>query len=395
MNIFTFRKFYRAAGGLLALVFFFTLLPLPAAYADGVGGAAGEPAALTASDVTDMGLADAAVAALTDSDAYAAMPLDERRAAADEQLQALADEQLIEGGSIYYDEANQMLTFSYACGVLGGVLLRDLDGDEPTNALPAGAQAPPALAAQDAENVVLTGRLFGFADIYYAFDNTMNSSRYPYYAAMQQSWSEAGLATRIHTNLTVSRMKHLENSDLCILSMHGSYYTYTYGRLWQRSITAPILILMEQSTWYKDLLYAADLLTHRVIKVNGLYCLLPSFFQHHYDSGDLAGTIVFSETCDFFGYNCDSYQLSDALLAAGARTVIGYRNTVYATYSRNVMWDTVNQLIYGYPVQQAVGHAMDHYGANDVVWYSSLSTKRPHALASYPLWVGDGAARLY
>lgn len=58
MSIFTFRKFYRAAGGLLALVFFFTLLPLPAAYADGVGGAAGEPAALTASDVTDMGLAD-------------------------------------------------------------------------------------------------------------------------------------------------------------------------------------------------------------------------------------------------------------------------------------------------------------------------------------------------
>lgn len=394
MNIFTFRTFRRAGSGLLALVLFFTLLT-PAAYADGPGSTDSEPSALTAADAADMRLADASVAELTGSDAYAAMPLDERRAAADEQLQALADEQLIEGDSIYYDEANQMLTFSYACGVLGGVLLRDLDEDEPTNGLPDAAQALPALAAQDAENIVLTGQLFGFADIYYAFDNTVNSSRYPYYAAMQQSWSQAGLATAIHTNLTVSRMKHIENTDLCILSMHGSYYTYTYGRLWQRTITAPILILMEQSTWYKDLLYAADLLTHRVIKVNGLYCLLPSFFQHHYDSNDLAGAIVFSETCDFFGYNCDSYQMSDALLAAGARTVLGFRNTVYATYSRNVMWDTVNQLIYGYPVQEALAHATGRYGADDVVWYTSLSTRRPHALASYPLWVGDGAARLY
>lgn len=389
MKIITFRTFRSVTSGLLALVFFFTLLPLPAAQATGAGAQA-ETVSLTATDVTDMGLADAAVATLTGSDEYAAMPLEERRAAADEELQALAEEELIEGNSIYYDEENQMITFSYACGVLGGVLLRDLDELEP-----AGGPDVSALAAPEAENAVLTGRLFGYADIYYAFDNTVNSARYPYYAAMQQTWSEAGLATRIHTNLTVSRMKHIESSDLCILSMHGSYYTYTYGRLWRRSITAPILILMEQSTWYKDLLYAADLLTHRVIKVNGLYCLLPSFFQSHYGSGDLAGTILFSETCDFFGYNCESWQLSDALLAAGARTVIGYRHTVYATYSRNVMWDTVNQLVYGATVQQALNHATEHYGVNDVIWYSSLSTKRPHALASYPLWVGDGSARLY
>ncbi len=461
MENITYRIFCRFATGLLALTVFLAVLTPPAAHAaDGdmaaslqagedslasslaCAGAAdadmGAPSSqprLTSADAAEMGRADASVAALTGSDAYAAMPLDERRTAAGEQLQALADEELIEGGSIYYDEENEMFTFSYACGVLGGVLLRDLDEDlpgesDPVNSLPDGggadagllqAEEPPAgnparlaealpeaenglaQAAQSANSLpqagepetrVLTGQLFGFADIYYAFDNTVNSTRYPYYTAMQQSWSEAGLATKLHTNLTVSRMKHIENSDLCVLSMHGSYYTYTYGRLWRRTITAPILILMEPCSWYKDLLYASDLLTHRVIKVNGLYCLLPSFFQHHYQHGELDGTIVFSETCDFFGYDCDCYELSGALLGAGARTVIGFRNTVYSTYSRNVMWDTVNQLIYGATVQQAVDHAMDRYGVNDVIWYSSLSTKRPHALASYPLWVGDGGAYL-
>lgn len=381
MNFITFQYFRRFTGGLVALVLFVTLLTPPTAHA-------AAPGTLTEADLDGMRAADASVAALTGSEAYAAMPLEERRAAADEQLQALAGEQLIDGSSVYYDEENQMYTFSYACGVLGGILLQDLEDG------PAGPEPVNGLAAEPAAERVLTGALFGTADIYYAFDDTVNSSRYPYYSAMRQSWSEAGLATRLHTNLTVSSMKRLAGSDLYIFSMHGAYYTYNYGRLWRRTITAPILILLEQSTWYKDLRYAADLLSHRVIKVNGLYCLLPSFFQYHYRGGQLDGALVFSETCDFFGYDCESYQFSNALLAAGASAVIGFRNTVYATYSRNVMWDTVNQLVYGRTVRQAVEHAVDHYGPDDVAWYTSLSTKRPHALAAYALWVGDGAAVL-
>lgn len=396
MKIMTFCRFRRLTGGFLALALFVTLLTPPAAYAaDGDSQDAAE--SLTSAELSDMSLADTAVTGLTSSDAFAAMPLDERLAAADEQLQALAGESLIEGDSIYYDEENQMLTFTYACGVLGGILLKDLDDLEPVNGLAAGAATDTSLAADLdalAENVLL-GAPFGTADIYYAFDNTVNSSRYPYYAAMQQSWSQAGLTTRMHTNLTVSKMKQLTNSDLCILSMHGSYYTYTYGRLWRRTITAPILILLEEAAWYKDLYYTADLLSHRVIKVNGLYCLLPSFFLHAYRSRQLEGTILFSETCDFFGYACDDYTLASAFLSAGARAVIGFRNTVYATYSRNIMWDTINQLIYGYNVGQALNHAIALYGADDVIWYSSLSTKRPHALAAYPAYVGNEAATLY
>jgi hypothetical protein len=378
--------------------------PLAAWAAQPEEDTADEEAGLTGAQVLEMRQADLAVTALTESDEFAAMDAQERYAAAEQQLLALADEGLIDRRSLYYDEEMQMFTFSYRCGVLGGMLLQDLEDLTPQQAaydLPLlsvasalgaeenGEENGLDLAAVDAAN----GRI-GTADIYYAFDNTRISSRYPYYAVMQQSWTEAGLTTRLHTDLTVASMRAITPGDLCVFSMHGAYYTYTYGWLWQRTITAPIMILTEESSWLKDLLYASDLLTHRVIKVNGLYCLLPSFFLAHLSGSALSGTIVFSETCDFFGKGCEDYTLASPFLSAGAKAVIGFRNTVYSTYSRNVMWDTVNQLIYGDTVQEALAHATQRYGSDDVVWYSSLTTRTPHALAAYPLYVGDGDAWL-
>lgn len=62
--------------------------------------------------------------------------------------------------------------------------------------------------------------------IYYAFDNTVNSSRYPYYSYMKGFWTAMGLHTRIDTTVTVSDLKRMNDYGLCILSAHGSYYTY-------------------------------------------------------------------------------------------------------------------------------------------------------------------------
>jgi hypothetical protein len=365
--------------------------------------AAAEEAVLTSTDVLAMREADLAVTALTESDEFAAMDEQERYAAAKQQLLALADEGLIDRRSLYYDEEMQMFTFSYSCGVLGGMLLQDLEELTPQQAaydLPLLSAAAAANAESgeenglDCTNADSGNARIGTADIYYAFDDAKVSGRYPYYAVMQQSWSDAGLITRLHTNLTVASMRTITPGDLCVFSMHGAYYTYTYGWLWRRTITAPIMILTEESSWLKDLLYASDLLTHRVIKVNGLYCLLPSFFLAHLSGSAFSGSIVFSETCDFFGKGCEDYTLASTFLSAGAKAVIGFRNTVYSTYSRNVMWDTVNQLIYGDTVQEALAHAIRRYGSDDVVWYSSLTTRTPHALAAYPLYVGDGDAWL-
>ena len=288
-------------------------LTAPAAHAANEAVPAGTE--LTQAQAAAMAEADAAVSELLDSSGYAAMTVDERQAAAEAQLEQLAGEGLVQPGSIRYDEENGMVSFSYDCGVLGGILLTDWE-DEPFVDLP--LTMPEELPGPlDAENDVMP---LGNAIIYYAFDDTVNSTRYPNYLTMQEAWNGWGLATTIDTDVTVADLRHMDDYDLCVLSTHGAYYTYTTGWLFKQVRTAPVLLLREESSFWDDLRYGFDLLTHRVIKVNGDYCITPDFFAAAYRGGRLEGTMVFSETCEFFGgSNILDLSMSNARGAGGGR----------------------------------------------------------------------------
>ena len=343
---------------------------------------------LTREDAAQMQEADSAVAALTDSGDFAALSRAERFAAAQAQLQQLAEQGLVSVRSIYLDEANGMVSFSYSCGVQGGILV---DDPEEENAAVTLSQTP-SVDLQEMSNAP-RGNL-GSAMIYYAFDNTVNSSRYPYYSYMKGFWTAMGLNTRIDTMVTVADLRRMDRYDLCILSAHGAYYTYARG-LFRQLRTEPVILLTEESSMTRDLFYGFDLLTHRVIKINGLYCITPSFFRAAYRGGQLKDTVVLSETCEFLGVSGSlDTSMADALLAGGAKAVAGYVNNVYTVYSRSMLWDTVNHLILGQTLQESVQHSMDTYGADDLVWYNAQGGKRPHAAAAYPLLFGDVGVRL-
>ena len=361
----------------------------PAAFA--ANKAAPAETELTQAQAAEMAQADAALDQLLDSGSYAAMTVDERQAAAQARLDQLAGEGLVQPGSIRYDEENGMLSFAYDCGVLGGVLLTDWE-DEPFVDLP--LEMPEGLPGPlDAENDV---RPLGNAIIYYAFDDTVNSTRYPNYLTMQEAWNGWGLSTTLDTDVTVADLRHMDDYDLCILSTHGAYYTYTTGWLFKQVRTAPVLLLREESSFWDDLRYGFDLLTHRVIKVNGNYCITPDFFSAAYRGGQLNGTMVFSETCEFFGgNNILDLSMSNALLDAGARAVVGFVNNVYAVYSRSMLWGTVNQLIMGKNILQAVDAAAAAYGPDDIYWYLSQGGAKPHRYAAFALVHGDDTATLY
>lgn len=361
----------------------------PAAFA--ANKAAPAETELTQAQAAEMAQADAALDQLLDSGSYAAMTVDERQAAAQAQLDRLAGEGLVQPGSIRYDEENGMLSFAYDCGVLGGVLLTDWE-DEPFVDLP--LEMPEGLPGPlDAENDV---RPLGNAIIYYAFDDTVNSTRYPNYLTMQEAWNGWGLSTTLDTDVTVADLRHMDDYDLCIISTHGAYYTYTTGWLFKQVRTSPVLLLREESSFWDDLRYGFDLLTHRVIKVNGNYCITPDFFSAAYRGGQLNGTMVFSETCEFFGgNNILDLSMSNALLDAGARAVVGFVNNVYAVYSRSMLWGTVNQLIMGKNILQAVDAAAATYGSDDIYWYLSQGGTKPHRYAAFALVHGDDTAVLY
>ena len=375
--------YHRFLAALCALSFLFVALFSTAALAAETENQTADT--LTSEDAAQMQLADDAVTALTESDEFAELDRSERLRAALDQVNELADSGLILPRSIFVDEENGMVSFEYTCGVLGGILV-----DEPEEE---NVAAMPDVNLQEMSNAAKGDH--GTAMIYYAFDNTVNSSRYPYYSYMKGFWTALGLTTRIDTKVTVSNLRWMDRYDLCILSAHGAYYTYTRGWLWKHTRTEPIILLTEETSFAQDLAYGLDLLTHRVIKINGRYCVTPSFFKNAYRFGQLKDTIIFSETCEFLGVdNSIDTSMADALIAGGAKGVIGYVNNVYTVYSRSMLWDTVNHLISGQTLEASLQHASDTYGANDLIWYTSQGGKRPHAAAAYPLLFGDFGATL-
>ena len=339
---------------------------------------------LTASDVKEMQQADDAVTALTGSEEFEQMTQEQRSEAAQQQLETLTEQGLVKNGSVCTDEENGMVSFTYACGALGGILLTDPDEENGTVTLQAG-QLEEEL--QDfAEN-----KRVGSAAIYYAFDNTVNSTRYPYYAYMQSYWNSVGLHTDLDTTVTLSDLRRMGNYDLCILSTHGAYYTYEYGWLWKKTATEPLILLTEKSDFWSDLRYGFDLLSHRVVKINGMYAATDAFFRNAYRGHG----IVLSETCEFYGKNGHvDTGIADALLAAGAKAVAGYVNNVYSVYSRSMLWAMVNRMIEGETLKSAADYAKEVYGTDDILWYNAQGGKRPHASASYIVLSGDRSVTL-
>ena len=340
---------------------------------------------LTTADAQEMQQADSAVTALTGSDAYAEMTRAQRLDAAVAQLQQLAEEGLVSARSLHVDEENGMVRFAYSCGALGGVLVEDPDEENTPFAL----SELPAVDLHEMSNAP-QGDL-GSAMIYYAFDNTVNSTRYPYYAYMQTYWTSQGLDTTLNTRVTLSDLRRMGRYDVCVLSTHGAYYTYEYGWLWKKTATEPLILLTEQSNFWSDFRYGLDLLSHRVVKINGMYAATGAFFRSAYRGSG----IVLSETCEFYGKNGHvDTSIADGLLAGGAKAVAGYVNNVYSVYSRSMLWDMVNRMIAGDTLEQAAEDAKETYGTDDIIWYSSQGGRRPHAAASYLMLSGDHTVRL-
>ena len=348
---------------LCALAFALTALPT-AAFAQQPEEQAAVQQSLSATDVREMQQADAAVTALTGGSDYAQMTEDERTDAALQQLDALTAQGLVKQGSVYTDAENGMISFTYSCGALGGILLTDPE-EENTAALP---ELDESQLQELAEN-----KRVGTAAIYYAFDNTINSTRYPYYAYMQTYWDSVGLQTDLDTTVTVSDLRRMGRYDLCILSTHGAYYTYEYGWLFKKTTTEPLILLTERSDFWSDLRYGFDLLAHRVVKVNGMYAVNGDFFRSAYRGNG----IVLSETCEFYGKNGHvDTSMADGLLAGGAKAVMGYVNNVYSVYSRSMLWAAVNRMIEGETLEQAVDYAKSIYGTDDIIWYNEQGGRR-------------------
>ncbi len=248
---------------------------------------------------------------------------------------------------------------------------------------------PGYYSTMDAKTV--NEKYYGSIDIYYAFDDAGSSSvRWPDYETAKSKWENLGMETDIDKDVTVEDLKSMDDADIIVMSMHGGDY---YGKY--------ALCLRETPTQSKNESYSSDLQNKRVAVVHTLsgetrYWVLPEFFDAHYESNDMGNTLMFSETCVFFGEGSHSdgmdENLANAFLGMGSQAVIGFHNSVGAVYSRNFMINVIDKMIEGASVEGAEKSSIATYGADDQ-WPDKDDTDR--SLEGIPQIRGDKEAMLW
>ena len=333
---------------------------------------------LTTTDFNEMSAVDTAISNLYSQTEYNSMTTEQKQTTVLQLLKTLATSgtatypySLMYENSIIFN-GNNLYTFTYKCGVLGTARIEDFNDTENRVEKRNNETNTIDLQSEELDNesndvnlqintaktngiTLDTDGLLGSIYIMYAFDDT-TSWRYPYYTQMEERWSEAGLDVTLDTEVTVDDFKHLDSVDIAVFSMHGDYY----------STDNPVLVTYESFSSEKDALYAEDLACGNITKAYEHYALFPSFFTDNYTSEGLNDTIIFSESCCFYGEDDDvCYSMSEALIDSGASTVIGFHNSVLASYSRNIMKKVVDELIAGSTTGEALDIAKSIYGDDD------------------------------
>ena len=236
----------------------------------------------------------------------------------------------------------------------------------------------------------------GNALILWSFDQAWDDESYrrPFYEQTESEWESKGLDVTVDYDTTVEDYKNLNGYDVICFSGHGAYNTYKTGIFGINKTTVSSLILHEKSTWLKNWDYSADLKAFRIGKtsVQGgtMYAILPNFFTYYYSNGDLDGSFVFAENCEFYGINgTEIYTMANAVRSASVESVIGFHNSVMANYSRDFMKDYVDDLIEGATTKEAYDAAISSQGANDY-----FTGREQYGPTAYPIFTGNKSSSL-
>ncbi len=286
--------------------------------------------------------------------------------------------------SIIDDADNYMITFIYRCsGVSGGVIYKNKDNTTqwtPDDGFFNGTSSQNNNALNNTTNS----------------DSSININYITYrekalllcYDTLIDGWnggtfedtvenvgnllSDAGFSVDARYSVTVDDFKHMQDYDYIIVECHGSFYSIRTGLF--TSETTPVICTPQSVLNKPGKEYSADLKKHRIASVstvdendkpNGTYYWIrPSFFNFYYSDNPLNANIV-SLGCCKGAYTED---LVNAIVSAGAQTVLAYSDTVYTAYDYKMTEEILNQLCTGNTVSEALSSAKSKYGENDLVW---------------------------
>lgn len=293
-------------------------------------------------------------------------------------FEKLITDGLIVNDSVDYDSSYKFYSFQYSCGVQGGISLKDYENDLINSSIREENSEKQEMKDKEKNDFFSESIQNDSVGVDYNVINYENTRdviilngfedstfRRNYYNKLKNDWNNIGLNTIVDVDVTIQDMKNLADFDVIVFAMHGGLTHDT---------KTPALLINEMVTSTTDKLYSYELNTRKsVIRLSSnntlKYGILPQFFTDSYNINDFDKTLIFSETCEFYGCDCynttPDYTMAQTFINLSAEAVIGYHNSVGAKYSRNIMKKTIEETFNGATIENALNTATTYYGKND------------------------------
>lgn len=313
-------------------------------------------------------------------------------------LNKLVVDGLIQEKSIIYYQGTNQIGFTYTNGVSGGIYINsfnDLIGSvEVTTAL---SNAKIAQNNSDnSQSTEKTSHELNNSIMTYGWDNPNTSSIYSKWNDLVKRINESyGLISSIYNMPSVRDYKTLFlDTDFICIAEHGCYDSSTTTYCFQ--------VLGDTVSKASDKEYCNDFSpnSNRILRRNvggvNRYFITPEFFSYYYGDSQLDGSIVFISSCMGFGANNNiDYKFAEAFYwDCGADAVIGYHNSVWLEYSRELIDMFMMYLSLGYTTDEALNLSKSFCGNNDKEWAEDnaqqvLYEKVKNDPPAYPILYGD------
>ncbi|MBQ6017823.1 MAG: hypothetical protein IJL19_08070 [Clostridiales bacterium] len=305
---------------------------------------------------------------------YEDLDPDEKAELVMDELKVLSKKGYVNADTIYYDDEEHRITFTYGSGVLACDLIDGFEDDV------YGATPDPVTYINGKEDIVYNSSRSDrqakavILDAAMEFKDVLARSE-----TLAQDLSSEGIETKLDVTVTLDDMCNLQKYSFVFFEMHGEHLYFA-----DKGEELSVIYLQEgmRSKDYKK--YQDDLLNGRIgVSTDNSPFIFSSFFAKHYDKGDLSGNVFLISCCQLMGKrDKDNEEWTQVLLECSLSAFIGFHNSVATMYVSDLAECFSRGLINGNTVKDAYDYALNQCGENDEKWRGSY-------LAAYPKLRGD------
>jgi hypothetical protein len=331
-------------------------------------------APLTEAELSDIQTVNDSLATLKDAD-YLNLDISGKEDALVNSLDTLVAEGLIAENSILYDDISKSYSFTYSSGVLGGTAVIPEDDPEyfGDNESPKLLDIETMVALQATVGSISNENI-GKGLLLQCADTTSNWSTSDF-TNLRNSWSSNGLETEFVSNGTLDDLCELSDYSFVCITAHGNYMQWKYVDHWifgYEAVTTSVFKLKQKSNASTDKKYSADLKERRIGIYDGVYIVLPDFFNAHYKYGDLSNTFIYFAVCQLFGEDdtTDDEEVTGGineawtypLNNAAIKAFVGFYDQVEQSYAKILVTSIVADLLKGMTIQEALDDSLKKHG---------------------------------